>query len=459
MLFLGMLSFPAGLYAGDEPAAVADPPAPETQSTGMTQETPDDWNRFAVNEDLTLAFNGYLYLYHIRNHNSYYTDSNAAFTEATMALGIDFAFREEFSGQFRLVGTGLFGRPENWLGVEPDDMKPVMDLANVTWHTKLCDREFDLTAGLQEIIYGDGFLIMDGYSEERAIWTTPLRSFPALKGRLHLDGEDWLDVFTAHVRDDFNSYEAYLGTGDVYGTRGSLTGSNLHLEETTAGTFDVGLFYKDSSNEEGEPEPGSDTLAISLRDEIELDGLKLSGELVRQYGQTQVVNGVLQAEDRDRRAWGGHLTARYDLDANKDPYVLARYAYFGGDDDSSRSVESFDAMFFGWADWGNWYLGDMTSFQVVHTNSRVVQLEFGFAPTDVSKLRVLYFNTVLNEEIPSSNTKAWSHEVNVVYDYYFSDYVFCGLMGGVALPREAAENFNGDDETNYQGIAWMGFLF
>ena len=35
---------------------------------------------FNWNEDISLSFNGYMYLYHIRNHNSYHLDTNAAWT-------------------------------------------------------------------------------------------------------------------------------------------------------------------------------------------------------------------------------------------------------------------------------------------------------------------------------------------------------------------------------------------
>ena len=171
---------------------------PDSIVEDIEEEKP--WNHFRLNEDVTMSFNGYLSIYHIRNHNSYHLDSNAAFTEISAGLGVDLAFKDEFSGQFRLVGTGLYGRPENYLGVEPEDMETTMDLANVTWHTELMEKPFHITAGIQELIYGDGFLIMDGFSEEQAIWTQPLRSFPAVKGSLDLGDGHFFDAFAAHVR-------------------------------------------------------------------------------------------------------------------------------------------------------------------------------------------------------------------------------------------------------------------
>ena len=39
-------------------------------------------------------------------------------------------------------------------------MEGFVDLANVTWHTEVFDKKLNITAGLQELLYGDGFLIM-----------------------------------------------------------------------------------------------------------------------------------------------------------------------------------------------------------------------------------------------------------------------------------------------------------
>ncbi|MBU0754211.1 MAG: alginate export family protein [Planctomycetes bacterium] len=422
---------------------------------------PENGNQFRVNDEVSFSLNGYLYLYHIRNHNCYYTHSNAAFTEASAGLGMDFDFRDEISGQVRLVGTGLFGRPENYLGVPPADMETLFDLANVTWHTRIGNMDFDLTAGLQELLYGDGLLVMDGYSETRAVWTTPIRSFPAIKGSLDLGGENWFDLFSAHVRNDFVSYEAYLAD-QTYNTGGSLSGANLHLNETQAGTFDFGLFYKDEDNQGTlQANPGSDTLAISVRDEFTYESFTLSAELIRQYGQTRVVRGMVGTQSMNRRAWGGQVTGTYQLsDEGIKPYLRARYARFSGDRNSTSRVEAFDPFFFGWGDWGTWWIGDMTSFELPHSNARNLMLEFGFSPTDVSSLRFLYFNTNLDERVPSiSNVTTWSHEVNIVYDYFFSDYVFAGMMLGAAEPRKAAELLNGNDKTNVEAITWIGFSF
>lgn len=421
------------------------------------EEEKKEWNHFNITEDLFLSLNGYLNLYHIRNTNSYYNDANAAFTEVSMGLGVDLTYKDEFSGQIRLVGTGLYGRPDNYLGTQEQDMEMLLDLANASWHMDVSGWKLHLTAGLQEIVYGDGFLIMDGYSEERAIWTTPIRSFPAIKGSLEMGKTAVLDLFAAHVRDDFMSYEAFLGMGQAFRTGGSLAGGNLHVNECVAGTVDLGVFIK---NEGSDSTTRSDTVALSLRDEIKLGPVTLIGELARQYGRTRVVNGGIAPSRVKRRAWGGHLTGRWDiLDEGMKPYVQARYIHFDGDRDSTRSSEAFDPMFFGWADWGKWWIGDMTSFEIPHSNARILALEGGFHVAEAHSIRLFYFNTHLLQEMPFSTSKNWSHEVNVVYDFQINDYIFTGIMGGAAIPGKAAEDFNVGDRVNYEVITWVGFAF
>ena len=187
---------------------------------------------------------------------------------------------------------------------------------------------------------------------------------------------------------------------------------------------------------------------MSIRDEItfgENDDLLLAAEVVRQYGQTRVVNDVIVPDDHDRRAWGGQVTARYQLsNEGLKPYIQGRFVYFGGDKRSSKSVEGFDPFFFGWADWGQWWIGDMTSFAVPHNNARIFNFELGLELTDVSMLRLYYFNTSLLEELDNGSlaaaqpmyTKAWSHEVNVVYDYSFNGLCICRRHGRNKFPPE-----------------------
>lgn len=446
--------------------------APNLRGTEQEGEE-EEWNSFQLSEDLSLSFNGDFYVYHIRNHNSYYKNSNASWTEVTARFGVDLEFREEFSGQFRVAGTGLFGRPENFLRPDPlvdpggaaafdseqGEMDTLVDLANLTWHTQLFDRNLDVTVGVQELKYGDGFLVMDGYTESRAIWTSPITSFPAIKGSWNVHDGMEVDLFAAHVRrNHFTNNEAFLGEGRGFPAGGSLVGGNLHWDEWVEGnTMDFGIFRKE---EDSDSVTGSDTTAITLRNEFHFEPVTLTAEIVRQYGETRVINSQVQARHLNRRAWGGHLTARVQItDEGIKPYVKGRYVYFAGDEASSSRSEAFDPMFYGWDDWGQWWLGDMTSYQVYNTNSHVLVFETGGELTDFSKLRFLYYRTDLDEKIPSSQIKSWSHEFNVVYDYTFNEFAFCGVMTGAALPREGAKNFNGKSKTNYNLIGWIGFSF
>jgi hypothetical protein len=456
------------------------PPALAQEEEGEKGE----WNHFEINEDVSFSLNGYLYLYHIRNHHSYHQqDLNAAFTETTGALGIDFQFQEDFSGQFRIVGRGISGRPNGYVWVRDDltsdflmtgnntvdsDLETMLDLANVTWSTALGETPVDITAGYQELIYGDGFLIMDGYSEKLVPWTNPILSFPAVKASFALSDNNTLDIFTADIRNDFITMEAFLESGMLYNTGGSLHGINFHMaecgsEEVTQ-DINVGLYYKD---ERSNTQTGSDTLSISFRDALDCGQFKLTGEIVRQYGQTRVSNGMPVNRNLTRRAWGGHLTGRFDIDKDEPttPYVEAAYIYFGGDSSSSNYSEAFDPMFYGWGDWGKWWIGDMTSFMVPHSNARILKLEGGWWLTEMSQLRLMFFDTNLNRRHTFSRSRQWSEEFNVIYDYYFSDHVFAGLMVGANLARGAAEDWSrtvfgeSGGSTTYESIAWFGFAF
>jgi len=478
--FIALALSGAPLNAGEAAATVVsdlDEEAVLDVTLQDSQNAERPFNEFIIDGFVNITLHADLRLYHIRTNKTYHTDDhnnpigqNAAFTEITARFGADFSLVDSdwLSGQIRIVGTEVDGRPENWTFPRGDhDWGTQVDLANVKLQGDLGGMSTSLTVGLQELSYGDGLLIYDGISEKRAIWTTPLRSFRAVKWTIDPSEACSIDLFAAEVDDSRLSYEAYLGSGLTFEGGGELYGANVNCPHESLGTFDVGLFYKDediSANDafNGGLTPDSDTWALSVRDSKDLGQFNVTGEIVKQWGRTRVAGNGLpaNASREDRDSWGGHLSLRYNFEiSDLSPYLTARYAYFQGDDNDSSDVESFDPFYYGFADWGYWYLGDMTSYSLTNTNERAASLEFGFFPTVKTKLRVLLYNFMLDEKTALVDDRSWSNEVNIVFDYYPCDYVFLGLMTGAVVPGAAAEDFYGDNETQTEVMAWVGLYF
>lgn len=439
----------------------------EAVASAPEEEESNPFNVFDIEEFMTITVHGDLWFYYVNTQNTYHTRNSAKFTEMTARLGADFTFSEAewLEAQFRVVGTDVHGSPEDWTAPRRTDFGTRVDLANVSVSGKLGEWDSSLVVGLQELCYGDGLLVYDGITDKRAYWTTPLRSFPAVKWTVAPD-ETWsLDLFAAQVDDDHLSYEAYLGSYAAVEGGGNLYGADVNIPSEDYGTIDVAVFYKDedkSRSRSGGLDTDSDTLALSLRNSLDIEDFNITGEIIKQWGKTRVSqNSLTPNSDRnDRDAWGGYLSARYNIPWEAvTPYIKARYAYFQGDDPSTSDVESFDPFYYGFYDWGYWFLGDMTSYSLTNTNEHVMSLEMGIHPSSQTKVRVFLYDFSLDEHTPIVGTTSWSQEVNIVFDYYPCDYAFLGAMVGAAKPGSAAETFNGGDNTQTEFMVWAGLYF
>jgi hypothetical protein len=472
-LLLFVLS-PGHVFGGEEPAAAPffDIEDPADAGSAEEEKTKKPFNEFDLDDFMHITVHGDLWFYHIRTHETYHLDGETAdFTEMTARIGADFSFKdaEWLTAQFRAVGSDVFGDPDNWTAPRREDFHARIDLANVALAGDIGGMPSSLTVGFQEFCYGDGLLIYDGYSEKRGVWTTAIRSMPGVKWTLALCEDCNIDVFAAIVHDDRLSYEAYLGSGVGIEGGGNVYGTNVNCPTESLGTIDVGLFLKDEDirpDENGGFDTGSNTWALSLRDSVDIDQFNVTGEIVKQWGRTRVVqNSICDAfmcpnELHSRDSWGGHLSLRYNFTADDGaPYLTARYAHFQGDREGTSAVESFDPFFYGFTDWGYWYLGDMTSYSLTNTNERALSLEFGIVPVEKTNLRVFLYDFSMDENLAFSSSRSWSNEVNVIFDYYPCDYAFVGAMVGAATPNKAAEDFYGDDRTQTEVMVWAGLYF
>ena len=260
------------------------------------------------------------------------------------------------------------------------------------------------------------------------------------------------------------TYEAYLGSAVGVEGGGRLFGGNARLEREDLGETDLGLFYKDeliSASRNQGLDPDSDTWALTLRHARDFGPISLSAEAVKQWGRTGVVrNAVTSGDRRDRDAWGGNVAATWRLGSAWDaPHIRARYAYFSGDDRKTARVESFDPFFYGFTDWGTWYLGDMAGFSLTHTNERVASLELCAWPLHLVKTRLFLYDFTLDRKMPFSRSLSWGREAFVVLEWFPREWVFCGVMAGASFPGRAAKDFYASGKTQQEAITWVGFTF
>jgi hypothetical protein len=325
------------------------------------------------------------------------------------------------------------------------------------------DKPLSVTLGLQNLEYGDGFLIYDGVSDKRAVWTTPLRGFYAVKAVYETEDSQF-DAFAAIVDDGYTSYESYLTDFTTRTGDRNLYGANWHKESQKWGNWDFGLFYR-----EDDSSLDSDTLALSQRvsytfdlwpEEKYLPQLTLKGEVVEQFGRTKVQNHALTASRTDRQSVGGHMDVKASFaDVKFTPYVKSSYIYLPGDDPDTADNEAFDPMFYGFSDWGQWFIGSINSYNLFNFNQRTIAAEAGMYPSETTSLRAMYFYTDLDRQLTAGAGRQWSHEVNVIFDWYPNEFFFAGGEFGWAQPLKAAEAYAGDDDETTEIVLWAGVQF
>ncbi len=406
-----------------------------------------------------IKITGSLYEYYLWEDNAYFDQNRSdRFLESTARLGVEAQLLNNLVLNLGILGEAVTGDYDEYTQAADDDWNMEMELANFV-ASDIFNLPLTLTIGRQNIGFGDGFLIYDFYSDQRAVWTGSMRSLYAVKVTYAPKDNLTIDAFAGEADRDYTSYETYMKDFVTYTGRRNIFGVNTHYEGKSSDIWDFGIFYKND-----ESSLDSDTLALSLRASIDnflIPDLKIESEFVPEFGTTKVLNGALSTSETTRRAFGGHLDFIYNFKHVKfSPFIRVAYNYFPGDDpDSSGTVESFDPMFYGFKDWGKWYVGSINSYNVFNTNERAAVFEAGLSPSATTSLRIQYTDINLDRENNANAGKRFSREWNLIYDWFPNDYFFCGVELGFAQPLKAARVYAGDDEDTLEVVTWAGVQF
>ena len=401
---------------------------------------------------------GSLYEYFIYQKNVYFNrDKKDSFLETTARVGAKVSPFENLDFDFGLIGEQVAGDANEYTILKNHDLITKLEFANFT-AKKLFDLPLDIIVGRQNIEFGDGLLIYDFYSDKGAVWTGSMRSLYAFRAIANPNPELTIDVFSGQVDKSFLSYETYLKDLTTYRGIRNVSGANVHYDAKKLGLWDFGLFYKyDKSLLK------SNTLAASIRSSYNvpfLTPLTLEGELVPEWGTTKAKDGALSDTKQRRRAVGGHLDVIYSFKEKLfSPYLKAGYCYFPGDNPNTKRNVAFDPLFYGFRDWGKWFIGSINGFNLFHTNQRTAFFEAGMSPTKATLLRLMYYDLSLDRENNADSGKRFSREVNLIFDWFPNDYFFCGAEFGFAHPLKAGRAYAGSDDNTMEVVSWMGLKF
>lgn len=219
--------------------------------------------------------------------------------------------------------------------------------------------EWRFTAGRQDYMIGNGFIVMDGnldFHNDGAFWLGPRTAFRD-------------SAVLAWSRDALSVQAFSLRTDDHLGDY-RMKGVNLDFvvpEVATFGAMAMQLDSEEQSSNTATPREGMEVYNVRAMN-AKLPGIQdltLNAEYAIQGGKD---NGL----EYDAKAW--YAKAEYGFSALPlQPVLGYRYAYFSGDEDlGDNKRESWDSLSKGFVDWGTWIVGDVVgNYLLNNSNQRV----------------------------------------------------------------------------------------
>ena len=321
----------------------------------------------------------------------------------------------------------------------------------------------DVTYGKQDIHIGTDFIFGIGHfdqGDEGNYWIAPRYAFERV-GRLSLDGLylDGLGVDLIYLESDQTQADTDIAM--------------INLEYVMDGLGDIGFLYGQVLHADGAGSgPATSVANPNHRKEMDILDFRAHGnpiasmmpnwffafEYTSQFKDTTATTGVADPEV-DAEAY--YLDIGYNfVDWPWAPAVTARHANFSGDDPNTAEDEAYDGLFYGFTNWGTWFIGEVTGEYILfQSNFNVNMLMVQASPYDNLFLTAAYFDFNINE--PGAGVDDdFGQEINFMADWSVNDNMAITGVYGVLQPGGNAEATFGGADDNFHTIhagAWIWF--
>ncbi|HWQ57301.1 MAG TPA: alginate export family protein [Bryobacteraceae bacterium] len=266
---------------------------------------------------------------------------------------------------------------------------------------RLFTNGLSLRVGRQNLIRGEGFLLLEGnpYDGSRSIYFNAANlAYSWKKSKLEFIGisnpksDRYLPRFNDRARTLIERDEQALGFyyTDKNSTRTSLESYYFYKKEV----HDSRL----PTNPQFQPDRHVHTAGGRAVHAV-TSNLSLTGELALQWGAQHPSTSIA--------GWGGYAYAKRQFAGSTKPYVQAGWWGFSGDDPNTKDrVEGWDPLFSRWPKWSELYL--YTQFRETgvgyQTNLRMWQGEAGFTPWKPIQCRATYYHMDAFHPFPGATT-------------------------------------------------------
>ncbi|SHF37464.1 hypothetical protein SAMN02745148_02471 [Modicisalibacter ilicicola DSM 19980] len=295
------------------------------------------------------------------------------------------------------------------------------------WADALGEDAVTLSFGRQKFIFGDGFLVGDGYTDlgkYAGYYVGPSEAF-ARSAVATIDSHGWHgDLF-------YLKADQYVSGGPDNET--SLNGTNVDYTWGERAKF--GAAYLDVYDSD-----------IPIRDGMEVYNLRAKGIPLANVPNLslggQWVHQKNDDENTDEDGW--YLQATYTFkNAPLRPQFMYRRAEFS---------ENYDTLFYDFAGgWGNWFMGEIVGeYMLFNSNLDIDMVKASIQPRDDLETGLIGYRFRYHDvEAAGASDSDFAKEVNLYADWSITDKFSVSAVYAVAFPDEGAdERFAGNDETS-----------
>ncbi len=377
-------------------------------------------------------------------------------------LWLDMRLMDDVRFYFRAVNEYKWGidSKANTLLVDAEGLDIVIgnkelsvDNSFVEWSNPLGIEPLTLKAGRQDLIYGEGFMILDGQDNVGSMAI----AFDGIKSSWALGEGTNLDLFGMKIEeheknyaDDEDLYGAYLTDTSVLEGH-KLEGYVLHRNRNAVEDYLAPVGGR------GALMPKLHTTAIGGRISGSFADKQLTYAIEGnfQFGEIEDATGAFFAgtdsfgeSSVDRRAYGGYAWGKYTfVDSEWKPYVKLGAVYTTGDDPGSKDYEGFDTFYAEWPKYSEGLVYQLYDpfFPVkggndpdlgAWSNMIIAQAEVGCSPVEEMGLSLTYQHLWADEDNGLGDGDNRGDLVTGMLTYNFNEYVSGHLLGDYFWPDD-----------------------
>lgn len=297
--------------------------------------------------------------------------------------------------------------------------------------------QWKLTAGRQNYLVGNGFIVMDGNLDmfgDGAYWLGPRSAFRDSALLAWDGGPLQVQAFSLRTDDHLGDYR--------------MNGANLDYDLDGQVTLGALAMNVDALASNGAARAARDGMQVynvrALRAKVPgIPALTLNAEYAVQRGSG---DGV----DYDANAW--YAQADYAFEQLPlSPVLGYRYAHFSGDDDlGDNRQKSWDALSKGFIDWSTWLVGDITgNYLLFNSNENVHQFSLKTRLSDTVALGAIHYQFWLDEKNYQGmpvDSRRFADETVIYLDWTPTPQLYTSLSYNWVSAKSAARQVFGDDQ-------------